>query len=1007
MAVPFTTALVCPVLLAREPQLVALKGLIAQMCNGRGQIVLITGEAGVGKSRLVAAAQAQAQQHGIALLQGRCFEPDRVLPYAPLLDLLRGWVAAHAADHVRTMLGPVAADLVRLLPDLAALVPDLPPPRAIEPEQEQHRHIQALTQFFTRVATLGPVLVVLEDLHWSDEASLEVALALARRTPTLPLLLVLTYRSDEIPAELGSFLAALDRERLAIDMPLQRLSSTDVAAMIRSIFDVSRPPPAAFVEALYTITEGNPFFVEEMLKSLSAAGDLAFTSDDWNRIPLQSLHLPRSVQIAVQQRLNQLSAEAREVLTLAAVTGRRFDFDLLQMLTGHDDMTLIRLIKELIRAQLVVEESADSFAFRHALTRQAVEGDLLARERRALHRTIAIAMEQLYAERLDTHLADLAEHCWAAELWDKTVEYARQAGEAAQALYAPRAAIALYTRAIEAAQRLRQKPNPDLYLACGHMHDMLGAFDAAHADYAQALDTARDGNDPAIAWRGLQALGWLWTGRDYGRAGEYFQQAIALARTMDDPSTLAYTLNRVGNWHTHAEQPRAGLSYHQEALEIFAATGDRAGQAATLDLLAITSYMGGDMISGTAYYEQAVNLFRELGDQQGLAACLGPFATRGASPMHDTMVEPFVELSSCIRDGEEAIALARQIDWRAGEAQELMYLGLGLGPRGQYGRALEATQACLAIAEEIGHRAWIAGGQFTLSAIYLDLLALPLAREHAERAFATARAIDSRFLICTATSFLALICVAQRDLTRAEALLDAVLDQDAPSETLAQRLIWRARAELALARKDYAEALRIVDQLRASAMNLTPGHTIARLWYLRAQALLGLGHFDEAGTMLNEALADAQEHSHLALLWRILAALGRLYRSQGQRDSMEQVVAEARTIIGMLTAHIPDPALRETFVASADAQLPHLRSPSPLRTARQTYDGLTAREREVAALIAQGLSNRALAEALVLSERTIAKHVENILSKLHFTSRAQIAAWAVEKGLAGSDRMTS
>jgi len=413
MNAPFQTALVCPLLLGREPQLAALDRMLAQAREGHGRTVLVGGEAGVGKSRLVAEVQVHAQHHSVVLLRGRCFEPDRVLPYAPLLDLLRGWIAATSAEHIRAVLGPAAADLVRLLPDLAALVPDLPPRSALEPEQEHHRHIEALIQFFTRLATLGPVLVVIEDLHWSDEASLEVVLALARRTVSLPMLLLLTYRSDEISAELGSFLAALDRERLAIDMPLQRLSPGDVAAMNGAIFNMLRPPPAAFVDALYAITEGNPFFVEEMLKSLTATGTLALTSDDWERIPLQSLHLPRSMQIAVQQRLNQLSTEAREVLTLAAVAGRRFDFDLLQTLTGRDDMTLIRLIKELIRAQLVVEESADSFAFRHTLTRQAVESDLLARERRALHCSIAVAIEQLYAERLDTHLAALAKHCWA------------------------------------------------------------------------------------------------------------------------------------------------------------------------------------------------------------------------------------------------------------------------------------------------------------------------------------------------------------------------------------------------------------------------------------------------------------------------------------------------------------------------------------------------------------------------------------------------------------------
>jgi DNA-binding CsgD family transcriptional regulator len=460
----------------------------------------------------------------------------------------------------------------------------------------------------------------------------------------------------------------------------------------------------------------------------------------------------------------------------------------------------------------------------------------------------------------------------------------------------------------------------------------------------------------------------------------------------------------MGNWHTHAEQPQAGLQYHREALGIFEAMGDRASQAATLDLLGITSYMGGDMIGGTTYYERAIGLFRALDDKAGLSATLAPFATRGASPMHDTMVEPVVDLAACIRAGEEAIALARQIEWRGSEAQALMYLGLGLGPRGQYARALEATRACLEIAEEIGHRAWIAGGNFTLSAIYLDLLALPLAREHAERGLAAAQAIDSRFLVCSASSFLAAICIAQGDLAQAEAILDAAPGQDAPSETLAQRLIWRARAELALARRDWAAALRITDQLMASAANLMPDGVIARLWYLRAQALIGLGNLEEAEVALNAAQVAARDHGALALLWRIQTVLGALYRTQGRRELLEQVVAQARALVDTLAEQIPDPELRATFVEGANVQLPHMRPPSPLQAARQAHDGLTAREREVAGLIAQGLSNRALADTLVVSERTIAKHVENILSKLHFSSRAQIAAWAVEKGLTGNGR---
>src|SRR5262249_17807643 len=155
---------------------------------------------------------------------------------------------------------------------------------------------------------------------------------------------------------------------------------------------------------------------------------------------------------AVQRRLDQLSPQAREILTLAAIAGRRFDFRLLQELTEHTETSLIRLIKELIGAQLVVEESADLFAFRHALTQQAVASNLLARERRAVHRAIAEAMERVYQDNREAHSGELSEHFYAAEQWDMALAYARRAGEQAQALGAPRAAIAQFTRALQAAQ---------------------------------------------------------------------------------------------------------------------------------------------------------------------------------------------------------------------------------------------------------------------------------------------------------------------------------------------------------------------------------------------------------------------------------------------------------------------------------------------------------------------------------------------------------------------------
>jgi predicted ATPase len=199
------------------------------------------------------------------------------------------------------------------------------------------------------------------------------------------------------------------------------------------------------LDSLYTLTEGNPFFIEEILKSMIASGELIFTNDEWVAKPSHELHLPRNIQDAVQQRIGRLSEASKRILTLAAVAGQRFDFALLQQLTHDDEQQLLAVMKELIAAQLVIEESADQFAFRHALTQQAIYTQLLVRERRTLHHAIAETLENLYATTLEHYVEELAYHFYKAEVWEKALKYGQLAGDKAQALFSPRAAIEHYT----------------------------------------------------------------------------------------------------------------------------------------------------------------------------------------------------------------------------------------------------------------------------------------------------------------------------------------------------------------------------------------------------------------------------------------------------------------------------------------------------------------------------------------------------------------------------------
>ena len=1004
MEVRFTAPVRCPVLIGRVPDLTTLRLLVDRAASGEGQVALLSGEAGIGKSRLVAEVKTEAISHGFLLLQGSCFPTDHAIPYAPLLDLLRSFLTGHSSALPASEVEPFAQAFLPLLPDLGHVLAAIPSPPALaplNPEQEKRRRFETLAYFLSGQAEKRPLLLVVEDLHWSDDISLEFLHYLARRCPAHRLLLLLTYRSDEVHPHLRQFLAHLDRERLAQEISLPRLTLEEVEAMLRAVFAIPRSARLELLDPIYTLTEGNPFFVEEVLKSLLATGEIFYANGRWERKPLGELHIPRSVQDAVQQRAGQISESARHVLMLAAVAGRRFDFGLLQVLTRHDEAQLLTLIKELVAAQLVVEESAEQFAFRHALTRQAIYADLLVRERKMLHRRLAETMERLYGSSSEAHLADLAYHFYEAGVWEQAVTYGQRAGEQALRLYAPQAAVEQLTRALDAAQQAAIPPPASLYRLRGQAYETLGDFEQARLDDEATLQLARSAGQRQDEWQALLDLGFLWKERDYSQTGAYYQQALSLARCMDEPLTLAYSLTRVGNWHLNIEQTHEALHYQMEALALFEQAQDQQGLAETYDLLGMTTTLWGDLLQASAYYQQAIALFQHLGDRQGLASALPTLMVLGEGGGYETetMVSATTSFAESLHFGEQGLLIAREIGSRSDEVYALFMLAHYLGPHGEYARALEVAQASLALAEQIEHHEWLVGARWQLGTLYLDLLALHEGQQQLEQALALAHTVGSWNWVRIVSGFLAPVYLLQHDLAKADATLSAALAPDAAMQTIGQRLVWAARADLALARGEATLALSITEQLIASAANLSRERVIPRLWKLRGEELAALERAEEAEMALLAAQDAAQAQGLRPWLWRICVALGRLYQAQARSVEAEQAFAAARSLIEELAESVPGEELRAQFLSQATALLPQRRPRTPGKAAKEAYGGLTAREREVAALIARGQSNREIAEALVVSERTIETHVANIMFKLSAQSRRQIRDWAIDKGL--------
>jgi predicted ATPase/DNA-binding CsgD family transcriptional regulator len=1009
MTTPFDASVICPVLIGRRAELAAFHLLVEQAKSGSGHIALLSGEAGVGKSRLIAEVKTSAEREGFRLFQGNCFQADRAFPYAPFLDLLRSSFSDSSSLPRHHDLLPFAQELSQLLPDVTSLIserPSLMLSPYLDPQQEQRHLFALLLHFFTEQATRQPLLCILEDLHWSDETSLELLVYLARRTTRLPLLFVLTYRSDEVSPELRHCLAELDREHLTQDFFLQRLTHTEVEAMLRAIFAQHQTVPTGLLDSMYALTDGNPFFIEEMLKSLIATGEITNREGIWERTLLFGMHtrhpsIPRSVQDAVYQRTKQLHTPARQVLTLAAVAGRRFDLVILQLVMQIEESRLLECMKELVAAQLVSEEAPDQFSFRHALIREAVYAELLTGERRALHRHIAETIEQRasLSSILDAQLVDLAYHFYEGGVWSKAAKYGQRAGERALILYAPRATVEHLTRTLSALSHLGRTPSAALLRARGQAYETIGAFEQARADYEQALSIARQTQDDSMEWQSLLDIGLLWAGRDYAQAGHWFRLSLDLAQMLTKPKLHAHSLNRVGNWLVNIGQVAEGLQAHQEALALFEQLQDKEGMAETLDLLGMATGISGDTVKALEQYDRAISLLRDLSDQQALISSLTARVSYGSPYVAETTYSICASPERCSRDVTEGLNLARQVDSPIWQAYVEFAAGGAFASFGELGRGLAHVQDSLRIATEIKHTQWMAAANFTLGHVYILLLEANLAVQALETGLLLASEIGSAWWIGNITAYLARAFLLQRALPRAVAILKATMaSSQQPTNSPERRICW-AWGELALASNEAEVALGIADRLLDSAPGAKKDQPIPWLLKLKGEALGALSRREEAIEALEQARQGALARQEIPLLWQIDRALGRQHRRLRQEDLARHNFTSAREVIASLASTIDDAYLREHFLHASLSTLPREKPASASRSAKEAFGGLTEREREVVRLVAQGKSNGEIADALIVTKRTIETHINNILYKLNLNSRAQIVVWAVESGL--------
>jgi len=511
--------LLCRDLVGRQHELQELREALEQAARGQPQFVLLAGEAGVGKTKLSRVFMEESQGQQALVLFGQAISQDQALPFAPFLDAFRRYfstASGRLALSRSSLLQANFAFLVGLLPELAPLFAAVSSPTldaSSPPAQQQqalfHRVLAGLQAMVQDHA--GPLLLVLEDLHWADETSLELLAFLAQRLdikrvpiePSTPLMILGTYRREallESPV-LSRLLLQLHAQRHVSEMIVAPLSFADHSWCLDSILE--QPAPEQFAHLLFAWDEGNPFFLEELLEAMAASGQLHLSQHAWHIAPGMRPTLPPSITAAILERFVKLPAVDQEVLCYAAVIGRIFDFPLLATLCQLGEPELAAGLRRAVNVQLISEVTAtqpflpahrgqERYQFRHALTREAIYQHMLAPERRLRHQMVAETLESLASPSLlrgegqgeamqrDNLAQLLAEHYWLAGLPEKARPYALHEAERASRLFAFREERYY----LNMAQASLAQDSPERF----QLLERIGMLSLGIYDFADALD---------------------------------------------------------------------------------------------------------------------------------------------------------------------------------------------------------------------------------------------------------------------------------------------------------------------------------------------------------------------------------------------------------------------------------------------------------------------------------------------------------------------------------------
>ncbi|HYY07265.1 MAG TPA: AAA family ATPase, partial [Actinomycetota bacterium] len=617
-------------LVGRDGEVADLRRAVADAIAGQGGLVLIGGKAGVGKTRLTQEVDAEAARRGMGVFVGHSIEQEGAIPYLPFVELLEdALLGRRSSASMQDALGDVAPEIARMVPALRRAMPELSPPVDLPPEEARRFLWVSVQEFLERAARARPLLLVLEDLHWADDSTIMLLEHLAADLRDMPVLILGTYRDDEVgPTHpLARALGQLTRRRLVTRILLDRLTEEGVASLIWGLAGEQEPPPQ-LVKLIWTESEGNPFFVEEVFLHLRESGKLL---DDEGRfrtdVRVEAWEVPESIRLVIEQRLERLSNATREILQAAATSGRSFETAVVERAAGVKPAAFDAALDEAERAFVIAPAEAGGarHSFAHELIRQTLLAGASSVRRQTLHARTAEALEIVHAHDLEERAADLAYHLSRSGPGASRARlgrFLRLAGEHAGRASAFDDAVQHFEQALELIDDEDRDERAEILERLAFALRSVGRWEDALRTMDQALDRYEGlGRIDAIG-----RIGWAmtyqlaWAGR--------FEEAVGLAQRAlaaigDQPNADRARLVSAAAWAVSLTGDHAtSTGMFTQALALAEALGDDAALADILHMETIHHLSFAEFAEGVESGLRAAKVFESDGSLWDLASVL-------------------------------------------------------------------------------------------------------------------------------------------------------------------------------------------------------------------------------------------------------------------------------------------------------------------------------------------------------------------------------------------------